>query len=65
MKGPNYKEELEAAQHAIDVLGCELVGVKEFMLMDGSTRNLLLFQRVKGFSMEYPRPGTKIAKKPL
>lgn len=65
MKGPGADEELAAAKNAIDVLGCELVEKKEMMLMDGSTRNLLVFQRTKGFSMEYPRHGSKIAKKPL
>ncbi|MDD5953378.1 MAG: 16S rRNA (guanine(527)-N(7))-methyltransferase RsmG [Oscillospiraceae bacterium] len=65
MKGPNADEELAAAKNAIDVLGCELADVKKTMLMDGSSRTLLCFRRVKGFSMEYPRPSAKIAKKPL
>lgn len=65
MKGPNADEEQEAAKNAINVLGCELVEKKQFVLMDGSTRNLLVFKRTKGFSMEYPRHGSKIAKKPL
>jgi 16S rRNA (guanine527-N7)-methyltransferase len=65
MKGPNAEEELEAAKNAIEVLGCELEQTKQFVLMDGSSRNLLVFKRVKGFSIEYPRHGSKIAKKPL
>lgn len=65
MKGPNADEELANAQNAIETLGCELVENKKLILMDGSNRTLLAFQRTKGFSKEYPRPGTKIAKKPL
>lgn len=65
MKGPGAEEELAAAQNAIQVLGCELAEKKNFLLMDGSSRTLLVFRRVKGFSMEYPRHGAKIAKQPL
>lgn len=65
MKGPNAEEELEAAENAIQVLGCELEQAKKLILMDGSSRTLLVFKRTKGFSMEYPRHGSKIAKKPL
>lgn len=65
MKGPDVTEELAQAQNAIETLGCELVEEKKLNLLDGSGRTLLVFRRVKGFSMEYPRPGTKIAKKPL
>ncbi len=65
MKGPNAEEELAAAENAVKVLGCELEQAKKLMLMDGSSRTLLVFRRTKGFSMEYPRHGSKIAKKPL
>lgn len=65
MKGPNAEEELEGAKNAIQVLGCELEESKKLMLMDGSNRTLLIFKRTKGFSMEFPRHGSKIAKKPL
>ena len=65
MKGPDVTEELSQAQNAIQTLGCELAEEKKLSLLDGSGRTLLVFKRTKGFSMEYPRPGTKIAKKPL
>lgn len=65
MKGPNAEEELEGAKNAIQVLGCELEEVKTFTLPDGSKRAVLIIRRKKSFSGEFPRHGSKIAKKPL
>ncbi len=65
MKGPNADEELKEAENAINELGCPLVENKKLTLLDGSRRALLIFQRKGGFSKDYPRPGAKIAKKPL
>lgn len=65
MKGPNAEEELERAENAIVVLGCELEEVKSFTLPDGSKRSVLIIKRKKSFSGEFPRHGSKISKKPL
>ena len=65
MKGPNAEEELEGAKNAIQVLGCELEEVKTFTLPDDSKRAVLIIRRKKSFSGEFPRHGSKIAKKPL
>ena len=65
MKGPGAQEEIEQAHKAIQELGCELVESKKMMLIDGSQRILVVCQRTKGLSGEYPRHGSKIAKKPL
>ena len=65
MKGPGAQEEIEQAHKAIQELGCELVESKKLMLLDGSQRILVVCQRTKGLSGEYPRHGSKIAKKPL
>lgn len=65
MKGPNAEEELERAENAIVILGCELEEVKSFTLPDGSKRSVLIIKRKKSFSGEFPRHGSKISKKPL
>ncbi len=65
MKGPGGKEEAAGAKNAIQLLGCELEEIKTFVLPDSSKRTVLLIRRVKSFSGEFPRHGSKIAKKPL
>lgn len=65
MKGPGAQEELKGAQNAIEVLGCQLEGMKTLLLPDGSKRSVLIIRREKSFSGEFPRHGSKITKKPL
>ena len=65
MKGPNLGDELKQAENAIKILGCKLQAVKNFTLPDGSQRSILLIERSKKIAKEFPRHGSKIAKKPL
>lgn len=65
MKGPNCTEEVQQAQKAIALLGCELRQQKEFFLPDGSGRTLIVIQKTKATPDIYPRHGSKITKNPL
>lgn len=65
MKGPGAEEEVQAAKHAIGVLGCELDGVDAFALPGGDARSVVRITRVKPLDPAYPRHGSKIAKNPL
>ena len=65
MKGPAAQDEIAQAQKAVKELGCELQNAKELSLMDGSKRTLIIFQRVTGIPVEYPRSAAKIKAKPL
>ena len=62
---PKCRRRIEGAKNAIQVLGCELEEVKTFTLPDESKRAVLIIRRKKSFSGEFPRHGSKIAKKPL
>lgn len=64
-KGSKYKEELDAAQHAIKVLSVKLVNQDTFDLpKDNGFRANLLFKKEK-HTAGYPRPFPVIKKKPL
>lgn len=65
MKGPGVGEEVQAAKHAIGVLGCELAGIDSFALPGGDARSVVRITRVKPLDPAYPRHGSKIAKSPL
>ena len=67
MKGPGLTEELEDAEKALDVLGCDLKRVEHFTLPDaqGSARNIAVFQKTRFTPKTYPRHGGTIVKKPL
>lgn len=65
MKGPGAGEEVQAAKHAIGVLGCELAGIDSFALPGGDARSVVRITRVKPLDPAYPRHGSKIAKNPL
>ncbi|MFU0832033.1 MAG: Ribosomal RNA small subunit methyltransferase G [Oscillospiraceae bacterium] len=65
MKGPNVSEELQSAHNAIEVLGCELISSREYMLPSGDGRSLVMIRRTKPLPEKYPRHGAKISKSPL
>ncbi len=67
MKGPGLSEELEAAEKALETLGCNLRRVETFTLPDkeSSARNIAVFQKTRFTPKEYPRHGGTIVKKPL
>lgn len=65
MKGPDVEHELKEAEHAISLLGGKVADVKSFTLPDGSGRSVVLVHKTAKTSDNYPRHGSKIAKKPL
>lgn len=65
MKGPDVEEEISQAQNALKCLGAEVESIRKFTLPDQSGRTILVIRK-KGITPEqYPRHGSKIAKKPL
>lgn len=60
LKGPTYKEELEEAKDAIQILGGELLGVEEVTLpLCREQRSLIFIKKVNSTPRKYPRkPGT-------
>lgn len=66
MKGPNYKEELNASKGAIKLLGGHLDKVIEYELPNGfGSRSLILFKKIKNTPHRFPRAGGKPKSKPL
>jgi len=65
LKGMHGDEEAEAAKHAMDVLGAELVNKENTNLDEGDNRVNLYYKKVKATPNEYPRNYGRIKKKPL
>ena len=65
MKGPGYKEELEEAKSAIEILGSSLKEVIEIKLPDDIEHYLLIIKKERTISSKYPRAGGKPRSKPL
>ncbi len=64
MKGPNYKEELEQAKRAIEILGGEVIEIKNFNIED-LERNNIIIKKIRSTSKQYPRGQNKPLKEPL
>lgn len=65
-KGAQYQKELEASQHACQVLGFELVQQQVYTLpSEQAQRCNLFFKKVKDNARIYPRAYAKIKQKPL
>ncbi|MCT4633333.1 MAG: 16S rRNA (guanine(527)-N(7))-methyltransferase RsmG [Firmicutes bacterium] len=64
-KGPGYKEEIESAKKALEVLGGAVKDVLEFELPDGSERYLVVIEKVSETPDKYPRRAGKVTKKPI
>lgn len=64
-KGPGYKEEIDSAKKALEVLGGEVKDVLEFKLPDGSERYLVVIEKVSETPDKYPRRAGKVTKKPI
>lgn len=64
-KGEKGREELDAARHAIEILGCRVVEVLEAPTSDGSPACLIMIEREKPTPKPYPRKWSQIKKKPL
>ena len=65
LKGPDAEAEVQAAAHALRVLGGQYAGTRAFTLPDGSARRLVVCKKISQTPTVYPRNGGKIAKKPL
>ena len=64
MKGPNYKEELEEAQKAIEILGGKVEYIETINIGD-EERNIIIVKKVKSTPNKYPRGQGKPLKEPI
>ena len=65
MKGPNYQEELQAADKAIKVLGGQIEMIENFNIGTEYERNVIVIKKVKQTPSKYPRGGNKPLKEPI
>lgn len=65
-KGPSYKEELENAAKAIEVLGGRVKEVKSYKLADSEiTHYVIIIEKIKPTPSKYPRKAGKPAAEPI
>lgn len=65
-KSGDYKEELERARYAIDILGGELKDTREFILpYTDQNRSLIIINKRNAAPTKYPRRAGKPSKSPL
>lgn len=65
-KGPSYKEELEEAGKAIEILGGSLERVEEYQLpYSDITHYILVIKKIKNTPTKYPRKPGKPAASPI
>ena len=65
LKGPDVVDELDLARPAIGTLGGKVNSVCNYIISDGSGRNIIIVDKVKPTPIQFPRISAKIAKKPL
>lgn len=65
MKGPGYKEELEQARKAIDILGGRIKVVENIIVSDEFERNIIIIEKIKNTPKKYPRGQGKPLKEPI
>ena len=65
MKGPNYKEELNEAKKAIEILGGKFEQIETFNLEGEMERNILVIKKVKNTPNKFPRGQGKPLKEPI
>ena len=65
MKGSNYKEELDGASNALNVLDAKVEDIYEYDLEEYGKRVLLKIKKIKETKKIYPRMYSQIKKKPL
>lgn len=65
MKGPNFKDELENAKKAIEVLGGKLEYIDSFNVGDELERNIIIIKKIKDTPLKYPRGQSKPLKEPI
>ena len=65
MKGPNFKEELEDAQKAIEVLGGKVEKIESLNVGEELERNIIIVRKIKATPKKYPRGQSKTLKEPI
>lgn len=65
MKGPNYKEELECAQNAIETLGGKIEKIESLNVKDDLERNIIIVKKISKTPNKYPRGQGKPLKEPI
>lgn len=66
MKGPNIKEEIENSKKAIQILGGEIVDIKNFKLYNTDIeRNIIIIKKIKTTEKRFPRNSGVPSKSPL
>ena len=65
LKGGDIEEEAAGAQSAIRLMGGELLGIKPYILPDGSARSIVIIKKISQTPTKYPRIAQKITKTPL
>ena len=65
-KSGDSKEEIKEAENAVNILGGEISGIKDFKLPQTDIeRSLILIKKIENTPKKYPRPAGKASKKPL
>ena len=66
LKGPTADEEVKDAKKAIDLLGGELIEIKNYDLSDTDlNHNVVIIKKISHTPTKYPRSAPKPAKEPL
>ncbi len=66
MKGPNFKEEVESAKNAIDIMGGRLENIITYSLPEAyGDRSLIIIKKIKRTPGRYPRGQGKPRSNPL
>jgi 16S rRNA (guanine527-N7)-methyltransferase len=65
MKGPNYKDELEEAKKAIEILGGKIEKIDSYNLGKDNERNNIIIRKIKQTPKKYPRGQGKPLKEPI
>ena len=65
MKGLGAEEECELSKNALNTLGADLEEIKQFKLINGDARSIIIIRKTKHTPPMYPRIPSKISGKPL
>lgn len=66
LKGPSISQEIEKAKAGIEILGGEIVEVRDVKIpYSDLAHNLVIINKVKTTPLKYPRKPSKIKKRPL
>lgn len=65
MKGPNFKEELDDAKRAIDVLGGKIESIESLNVGEELERNIIVIRKIRNTPARYPRGQSKPLKEPI